>query len=210
MRLLAASGSLRQPVPIVIDMSRETGHPSDVSLHYALLGLLADQPRTGYELTRIFDESLFNVWPASHGQIYPELARLADEGLIRQTASGSRGKKVYSITRTGLEQVRAWLRTEPDRTTRNPSFLRVFFLWLMEGDEAIEFLEAERRAHEAKLLEFEGIASEPEPDTPSGWAFRLALDWGIRYERAMLQWNADGRRAISRRRTTATTRRSKR
>jgi PadR family transcriptional regulator AphA len=194
----------------MIDMSRQTGHPTGVSLRHSLLGLLADQPRTGYDLTRIFDESLFNVWPASHSQIYPELARLAADGLIRQTATGSRGKKVYAITPKGLEEVRVWLGTEPDRTTRNPSFLRVFFLWLMEPDEAIGFLEREALEHEAKLLEFERAASEPVPDTSSGWAFRLALDWGVRYEREMLEWNASARKTISGRRPTGGTRRARR
>ena len=89
-----------------------------MSLRHSLLGLLAEQPRTGYELTRLFDESLLNVWPASHSQIYPELAKLAADGLIRQTASGSRGKKVYAITPAGLNEVMAWLRTEPDTPRR--------------------------------------------------------------------------------------------
>jgi DNA-binding PadR family transcriptional regulator len=167
-----------------------------MSLRHSLLGLLAAQPRTGYELTRVFDRSMWHVWPASHSQIYPELARLASEGLIQQTAAGSRGKKVYSITPKGLEEVRAWLRTEPDRSTRNPAFLRVFFLWLMEPDEAIAFLESESAAHREQLREFEEAAATPPPEGPAGWAFRLALQWGVRYEREMLDWNAWARREI--------------
>jgi PadR family transcriptional regulator, regulatory protein AphA len=174
-----------------------------VSLRHSLLGLLAEQPRTGYELTRLFDESLLNVWPASHSQIYPELAKLAADGLIRQTASGPRGKKVYSITPDGRNEVLAWLRTEPDHSTKNPSFLRVFFLWLMEPQDAIAFLEREALVHEAKLQEFETKAELPVRDTSSGWAFRLALDWGVRYEREMLEWNIWARHVIEERRTPA-------
>jgi DNA-binding PadR family transcriptional regulator len=174
-----------------------------VSLRHSLLGLLAEQPRTGYELTRLFDESLLNVWPASHSQIYPELAKLAADGLIRQTASGPRGKKVYAITPAGLDEVMAWLRTEPDHSTRDPSFLRVFFLWLMEPEDAVAFLEREELVHEAKLREFEAMAEQPVRDTSGGWAFRLALDWGVRYEREMLEWNASARRMIGERRRPA-------
>jgi PadR family transcriptional regulator AphA len=191
-------------------MSNMTGQAASVSLRHSLLGLLAEQPRTGYELTRLFDESLLNVWPASHSQIYPELARLAADGLIRQTASGSRGKKVYAITRGGLDEVRVWLRNEPDHSTRNPAFLRVFFLWLMEPEEAVAFLEREALVHEAKLLEFEEMASRPIPDIASGWAFRLALDWGVRYEREMLEWNAWAQDAINERGVTAGSRRARR
>jgi PadR family transcriptional regulator AphA len=168
-----------------------------VSLRYSLLGLLAARARTGYDLTKAFDASLLNVWPASHSQIYPELARLADEGLIRQTETGPRGKRVYEITAEGLDAVRAWLRTPPERWSRNPSFLRVFFLWLIEVDGAIDFLQAEATAHEEKLREYEAAAREPVADDPSGWAFRLALEWGIRYERGILEWNAWARRQVA-------------
>jgi DNA-binding PadR family transcriptional regulator len=174
-----------------------------MSLRHSLLGLLAEQPRTGYELTRLFDESLLNVWPASHSQIYPELAKLAAEGLIRQTASGARGKKVYSITPGGMNEILAWLRTEPDHSTKNPSFLRVFFLWLMEPEDAVAFLEGEELVHEAKLREFEAKAELPVRDTSREWAFRLALDWGVRYEREMLEWNAWARHVIEERRAPA-------
>ena len=59
-----------------------------MALKYALLGSLADQPRTGYELLKHFEQSLAYAWPASHSQIYPELARLLEDGLIEQTESG--------------------------------------------------------------------------------------------------------------------------
>ena len=168
-----------------------------MSLRYAVLGLLADRPRTGYDLARTFDGSLAHVWPASHSQIYPVLARLADGGLIRQSASGPRGKRIYEITRAGLEEIRAWLRTEPDHGSRNPAFLRVFFLWLMEPDEAIRFLEDEARVHEATLLEFEAGAAGSPSDREGAWAFRLALEWGIRYERGIIEWNAWARDQIA-------------
>jgi DNA-binding PadR family transcriptional regulator len=178
-----------------------------MSLRYALLGLLADHPMTGYDLTRTFDGSLAHVWPASHSQIYPELARLADAGLIRQAASGSRGKKIYEITPDGVGEMRAWLRTEPDRGSRNPAFLRVFFLWLMEPEDAIGFLEEEAAVHEAQLRAFEADADRPRSDDGQAAAFRLALEWGIRYERGILEWNAWARDQLAvrrgRRRSTA-------
>jgi DNA-binding PadR family transcriptional regulator len=168
-----------------------------MSLRYALLGLLAGSPMTGYELNRKFERSLLNVWPAGHSQIYPELARLSEAGLIRQAGSGARGKKIYEITPAGLDEVRAWLRTEADHASRNPAFLRVFFLWLMEPEEATTFLENEALVHEAKLLEFREIASERKRQDDEAWAFGLALEWGIRYEQGILEWNEWARRQIA-------------
>jgi PadR family transcriptional regulator AphA len=178
-------------------MSRQMGSLGDVSLRHALLGLLAGSPMTGYELNRRFERTLLNVWSAGHGQIYPELARLSDAGLIRQVGSGARGKKIYEITAAGLDEVRAWLRTEPDRSSRNPAFLRVFFLWLMDPADATAFLESEALVHEAKLIELEEIARTRTREDDEAWAFGLALEWGIRYEHGMLEWNAWAREQIA-------------
>jgi PadR family transcriptional regulator AphA len=190
---------------IWIDMSRQMGTLNVVSLRHALLGLLAGSPMTGYELNRKFERSMLNVWPAGHSQIYPELARLAEGGKIRQAGSGARGKKIYEITPAGLDEVKAWLRTEPDHASRNPAFLRVFFLWLMEPEEATAFLESEALVHEAKLLEFQEIASRRTRQDDEAWAFGLALEWGIRYEQGILEWNEWARQQIA----TRTVRRSR-
>ena len=117
-----------------------------MALRYALLGALADQPRTGYALLKHFEQSLAYAWPASHSQIYPELARLLDDGLIEQTGSGARNSKTYAVTDVGLAEVRRWLReSEPDRRVRSDAALRTFFLWLLEPAEAAERLDGRAR-----------------------------------------------------------------
>src|SRR5688500_17380224 len=129
-----------------------------MSLRHALLGALADRPRTGYGLLKHFEQSLAYAWPASHSQIYPELARLRDQGLIAQTAAGARGSRTYALTDAGLEEIRRWLRdTEPDRRVRNDAGLRIFFLWLLEPEEARAQLEHERSYWEGVLEELEAI-----------------------------------------------------
>src|SRR5271170_6395219 len=90
-----------------------------VSLRHGILGLLCGRELSGYDLAREFDLSLANVWSASHSQIYPELARLAADGLIEQVGSGPRGRKVYAATPAGRGEVLAWLRKhDPARELR--------------------------------------------------------------------------------------------
>lgn len=48
-----------------------------VSLRYAALGLLAQQPGSGYDLLKRFEISMANVWPATQSQLYGELNKLA-------------------------------------------------------------------------------------------------------------------------------------
>ena len=71
-----------------------------MSLRHAVLGLLADEPASGYDLLKVFDRSLAFIWPATQSQLYGELNRLADDGLIEVTHQGPRGRKDYSITYT--------------------------------------------------------------------------------------------------------------
>ena len=62
-----------------------------VSLRMAALGLLARQPGSGYDLLKTFEKSMANVWSATQSQLYGELNKLADDGLIEVTDVGPRG-----------------------------------------------------------------------------------------------------------------------
>jgi DNA-binding PadR family transcriptional regulator len=160
-----------------------------MSLRFALLGALADRPRTGYELLKHFEQSLAYAWPASHSQIYPELARLRDDGLIEQTGAGARNSKTYAVTDAGLAEIRHWLRdTEPDRRVRSDAALRTFFLWLLEPEEARDELERERSYWRERLAELEAIEARPRGPGRKEQAFGIALEGGIRGIRTRLAW----------------------
>ena len=59
---------------------------------WAVLGLLAHSPRSGYDINRNVDRTIRHFWAASYGQIYPELRRLEVAGWI-EGADGSRGAR---------------------------------------------------------------------------------------------------------------------
>ena len=165
-------------------MSRLTG-----TLGHALLAVLAEGPRTGYGLVKHLEQSIAYAWPASHSQVYPELAKLREARLIREGAAAPRGGRVYELTDAGLEEVRRWLReTEPSRTVRNETTLRLFFLWLLEPEEAEAYLRTEAEHARELLAELERIAAEEDPDTRKTRAYRVALELGLRVTRARLEW----------------------
>ena len=160
-----------------------------MSLRHALLGALADRPRTGYALLKHFEQSLAYAWPASHSQIYPELARLLEDGLIAEAETGPRNSRTYALTDAGVDEVRRWLReTSPDRRVRNDASLRTFFLWLLDPDEAEEHLEREREYWLGVLDELVAIRAEDFRATRKELAYRLALEGGIRSTQARLDW----------------------
>ncbi|WCL70465.1 helix-turn-helix transcriptional regulator [Lactiplantibacillus plantarum] len=52
-------------------------------LQFIILGLLNQQPLTGYDLTKAFDDEIGEFWQAQHSQIYPQLKRLEEQGTSR-------------------------------------------------------------------------------------------------------------------------------
>ena len=165
-------------------MSRLTG-----TLAHALLGVLAEGPRTGYGLVKHLEQSIAYTWPASHSQVYPELAKLREAGLIQESAAAPRGGRVYELTDAGLGEVRRWLReTEPSRTVRDEAALRLFFLWLVEPADAEAYLHGEAERARETLAQLEEIATQVDPQTPKTRAYRIALELGLRSTRARLEW----------------------
>ena len=69
-------------------------------LRFVILALVAEQPRHGYDLIKELDERTGGAYRPSAGAIYPTLALLEDEGLVRQ-AGGETGRKLYEPTEDG-------------------------------------------------------------------------------------------------------------
>jgi DNA-binding PadR family transcriptional regulator len=68
----------------------------------AVLRLLAEEPRNGYQLMQVIEERSGGRWRPSPGSVYPTLAQLEDEGLIRVTEPGE--TKLYELTDAGRQQ----------------------------------------------------------------------------------------------------------
>jgi DNA-binding PadR family transcriptional regulator len=83
----------------------------------ALLVLLAESPKHGYEMIQQIEERSSGVWRPSPGAVYPALALLEDEGLVRSVEDG--GKKRFELTDAGREAVAALGDRKPwDEVTR--------------------------------------------------------------------------------------------
>ncbi|HLY50527.1 MAG TPA: PadR family transcriptional regulator [Solirubrobacteraceae bacterium] len=69
----------------------------------ALLRLLGEQPRNGYQLIQAIEERSEGLWRPSPGSVYPTLAQLEDEGLIR--SAEVEGARVLELTDAGREHL---------------------------------------------------------------------------------------------------------
>jgi len=93
----------------------------------AILALLRDGPRNGYQIMSEIEERSGGAWRPSPGAVYPALSQLADEGLISAEESG--GKRTFSLTDAGRQYVvdnphmarGAWESTEQQEAWQLPS-----------------------------------------------------------------------------------------
>lgn len=161
-----------------------------MSLRHALLGLLAERPASGWDLLKRFETSLAFVWPATQSQLYTELNRMTDDGLVAVTATGVRNRKEYEISDDGRAELRRWLvEVEPERVRRSDTMLRVFFLWTVDPALARTYLEQEA----ARAEEFHAalVATERAVNWDSSGfdrCARIALEHGLRLAALNAEW----------------------
>jgi len=152
-----------------------------------VLGMLSLGPRSGYDIKAMVDRSTRFFWAASYGQIYPELRKLEEEGLIEgeDAPSGGRSRRVFRLTDAGRKALEEWL-LGPETTIeyRDESLLRLFFADALPREQALGLLEARKRGHEQYLDVLRAIDARPgnDPDFVD-----LVLRWGIDFN----QWGAD-------------------
>jgi len=104
-----------------------------MSLQNAILGLLSYRSMTGYDLKKMFDESINNFWAASLSQIYRELGTLENKGYLTSVIEKQNDrpdKRIYDITDSGKEAFKNWITVFPEKLSkekRDEFTLRIFF-----------------------------------------------------------------------------------
>ena len=104
---------------------------STTPLGFALLGLINDEPRSGYALRKVFETTPMGSYSSSPGSIYPALESLRKAGLVEtlsQAGGQGRGKGLFHLTSAGSEAFQAWLRAPVDGSDLHQAMLRFAFL----------------------------------------------------------------------------------
>jgi DNA-binding PadR family transcriptional regulator len=163
------------------------------TLEYAILGLLALEPRSGYDLLNVFRTTAIGNYSSSPGAIYPALGRLEKRGLITGTVDHMqtlRPKKIFQPTSMGDETLRRWLASEiaKDDVKRHLDelLLRFAFHSLLDAAASRAFLRglavkvdeyvAELRA-QRKII--------PKEAPPHG---RMAFELGLQHYVSCARW----------------------
>ena len=173
-------------------------------LERAVLGLLLDRPRTGYDLRRLFDATPIGNFSGGPGAIYPALRRLAARrliGVVRRPRASNRPKALFRLSAAGRRAIVRWLRQVPARDdviwdVEDQMLKLAFMAFAATPAEIDRFLHAyacETRAYAAELRGHRAALDLPP-------VARLALDHGIALYDTRARWAARALRARSGRR----------
>lgn len=97
-----------------------------MNIKYAMLGFLSWQPLTGYDLKKLFADSIFWHWSGNNNQIYKTLIQLHKEELVTHKVEhqeGAPSRKIYTITDKGLADLCQWLLSLPELPQLRNAFL---------------------------------------------------------------------------------------
>lgn len=171
-----------------------------MSLQHGILGLLTYRESTGYDLARIFEDSLNNFWHAQSSQIYRELGRMEEKAWVSSRSviqEGRPNKRLYAITESGRVELMRWLaEAEPSfENSHHAMLMRLFFgaddpaaaLSLLKAcrDRCKTALEACRAPIENNIAAYAASMAGGQ-EKSKYWA--MTLDYGICQTEATIAW----------------------
>lgn len=167
-----------------------------MSLKHAILVLLETEPSSGYDLLKQFNNSLGYFWNAKHQQIYQQLKLLAIDRLIDCTTEEQQGKpdkKVYKITKSGVNELTSWLSNPVKPNKINDALLVKLYGGHLTSDEnLLKELEDHLALHRKTLIQLRQIEQKylkfsPEVQEKYKLPY-ITLRRGILGEEAWLDW----------------------
>lgn len=156
----------------------------------SLLGFLHDEPMSGWDLVARAQQRIGEFWSLTQSQVYRELARMAEDGLVEAGEPGTRARKVYAITDEGRRAFADWVGRPPgDEIIRFPLLLILAFGRHVPKERLASYLARHRIMHADRLAAYqaERAAMPPQHEEIDPYAV-ATLEFGISYEEAVLRW----------------------
>ena len=129
-----------------------------MALKYSILGLLHYREMHGYQIKKHIENHFGHMWTINYGQIYPNLKKLKEEGLVTMIEEENRGekgpsRKMYSLTKKGRMAFRKWLEdsSEKKMLVRDPFLMRFVFFGFGNKKRSMESIEEQIRLYQAQL-----------------------------------------------------------
>lgn len=170
---------------------------------FAILGLLAEGPRSGYDIKKEVEERLSHFWSQSYGHIYPMLRRLDERGLVAMTVERQEGRpdrKVYALTDDGRRALEDGFAAPPTPSMpRNELLLRIFMGRHARTEYLLRDVRESRERAERTLAMLRAIEARVDTETDHAedraywW---LTLRYGLMVYEAIVDWGREAEAAL--------------
>ena len=125
-------------------------------LRYVILGLLSKQECAGYDIKKLFEGEIGDFWSSNHSQIYPELKKMEDAGLItsRTEIVGTKlEKRFYQIVEAGRHALKEWQQEPlgPLLPSKDEFAMKLYLMDDAHDPEVVRLFDEELARHEEKF-----------------------------------------------------------
>ncbi len=160
-------------------------------LDYAILGLIQDQPLSGYAIRKLFEETALGNYSSSPGTIYPALHRLQKFELVEKQAQGETAKTCFKITTNGILMLKNWFlkpieKTDVEKKTSELLLRFGFMETLVNKKQRINFLTSFHNLLNSYAKELQEFYNKESHKMPLHG--RLAFQYGIDSNKTTLKW----------------------
>ena len=154
----------------------------------SLLGFLHEGPQSGWDLMVTAQERIGDFWSLTRSQVYRELASMATAGFITTDSTGPRDRRAYRLTDAGRSAFTQWLSQPPgEEQIRYPLLLTLAFARHLPPEQLTAFLASHRALHQSRWEAYRAQEQRARA-AGAGDVDLVTLDFGLRYERAVLDW----------------------
>jgi len=169
-------------------------------LKYAILGLLHYTDMHGYRIKEHIEQNFGHMWSINYGQIYPNLKKMRQEGLVSMTQmpqNGEKGppRKLYTITEKGKQEFSKWLATSPEKPMllRDPFLMKFVFFGFGDNRRSLEIIDDQIQQYKKDLERRQKNLRRWEE---SGPYVRLTAELGASLNEMLLNWLEYARKEI--------------
>jgi len=165
---------------------------------YAILGALSVYPMSGYDIKKWVTDVTGPFWSESPGQVHPTLKNLVKNALVvcdESCGVGKRPKKIYTITKTGINVLKSWLATPAASTVLRDEFiLKLFYGRHLSKDDYLAHLQRQKQQMEESLVKYamieKHIQGQHQENTGADYWF-ITLSNAIYHANTEIKWCDD-------------------
>jgi DNA-binding PadR family transcriptional regulator len=161
-----------------------------VSVRNALLALLEEGPRYGYQLRQDFEQRTGGTWPLNVGQVYTTLSRLERDGLVEGHGADAEGHVVYAVTVAGRDEVASWFTSPVARTQppRDELAIKLAMAVSIDGVDVGTVIQQQRSATMSAMQDYTRLKRRDTGNDPRELGWSLVLDSLIFAAEAEIRW----------------------